>query len=138
MVNLCNQLQEVIVHMAKRRLPNPETIAIGKRIAKARHSKGLTQEELADKLDVTTSLVGQYEKGRSGLTAKRLHQLIDILEVDMNYILTGYEPEEEIKAHTKIEKDLLFLIRQIDLDKQEILYKNIEQLAETIKKLSQK
>ncbi len=124
--------------MIKRNLPNPESIAIGKRIASARQRNNLTQEELARHLQVTPALIGQYEKGKSGLTAKRIYQLIKILEVDMTYLLTGNEPNEEIKAHTEIEKNVLKLIRNVPVNKQKLFLEHIKQLAETFNKLTEK
>lgn len=124
--------------MVKRKLPTPESIAIGRRITTIRKSKGLTQEELARLLNVTPSLIGQYEKGKAGLTANRIYQLIKILEVDMAFILTGNEPAEEVKAHTEIEKNLLKLVRDISPDKQDLFFTNIKNLADTFNKLTSK
>lgn len=124
--------------MSKRSLPTPETLAIGLRLAKARNKKDLTLEDVAHQMNVTPSLIGQYEKGKAGLTAKRIHQLMNILEVDMSYILTGNEPEEEVKAHTKVEKDILKMIRNVDPQQQELLLKNIQNLIDTFEILIKK
>lgn len=124
--------------MQKRNLPNPESIAIGKRIAFIRHKKNMTQEELARHLQVTPALIGQYEKGKSGLTAKRIYQLIRILDVNLTYILTGNEIENEFKAYTETEKSILKLIRNIPYDKQKLFLNHVKQLADTFNKLIQK
>jgi transcriptional regulator with XRE-family HTH domain len=42
-----------------------ETDSVGILIARARHRKGMTQQELADALGVAKSTVGDWERGES-------------------------------------------------------------------------
>lgn len=53
----------------------------------ARKNKGLTQEELANKLNVVRQNVSKWEKGFSVPDADTLQRIADILEVDIKHLL---------------------------------------------------
>lgn len=54
---------------------------IGQRIKKARQNKHLTQEDLAEKLDVSVAFLSRIERGSSHINLKRLNQICDILNI---------------------------------------------------------
>ena len=62
---------------------------IGERLKKARIDKKLTQEKLAEKLDVSIAFLSRIERGNSHISLKRLSQVCDILGVSEGYILNG-------------------------------------------------
>ena len=62
---------------------------IGKFIASLRKEKGLTQEELASKLAVSTNAVSKWERGLCLMDISLLIPLSEILEVSIIEILTG-------------------------------------------------
>lgn len=62
---------------------------IGKRIRQARESKGLTQEQLAEKLDVSNAYISKIERGRTPINLDRLSELCIMLEETPEYILSG-------------------------------------------------
>ncbi len=62
---------------------------IGERLKKARTEKNLTQEKLAEKLDVSIAFLSRIERGNSHISLKRLSQVCDILGVTEGYILNG-------------------------------------------------
>ena len=45
---------------------------IGSRIRKARQNKQITQEQLAEKLDVSVAFISRIERGTSHINLKRL------------------------------------------------------------------
>lgn len=57
---------------------------IGLQIKKARMEKGLSQEDLGEKLSVTWEMISRYENGRSS-ARKYLVQLSEILEKPISY-----------------------------------------------------
>ena len=61
---------------------------IGENIKKYRQQKGLSQEELAMKLNVVRQTVSKYEKGLSVPDANILIKLSEILEVSVNILLS--------------------------------------------------
>ena len=62
---------------------------IGSRIAKLRKGKGLTQEELAAKLGVSAQAVSKWENDISSPDISLLPQLVRILGVTADELLTG-------------------------------------------------
>ena len=62
---------------------------IGERLKKARKDKHLTQEQLAEKIDVSIAFLSRVERGSSQINLKRLSQICQILEVTEGDILNG-------------------------------------------------
>lgn len=62
---------------------------IGKRIKNARIKKKLTQEKLSELLDISPDYCSKIETGTVHSNLKRLSQLSEILEVPLEYLITG-------------------------------------------------
>jgi len=62
---------------------------IGERLKKARKDKKLTQEQLAEKIDVSVAFLSRVERGDVKINLSRLSQICDLLEISLSYILTG-------------------------------------------------
>ena len=70
---------------------------IGQRLKKARTDKKMTQENLAEKLDVSIAFLSRIERGNSHINLKRLSQVCEILGVSEGYILNGASREKGYK-----------------------------------------
>ena len=66
---------------------------IGRRITQLRKEQGMTQEELAQKLDVTSQAVSKWENDVSCPDISILPQLADILHTTTDYLLSGKKDE---------------------------------------------
>ena len=53
---------------------------IGRRIQAIRKQRGLTQEQLAEQLDISTTHMSAIERGVSGVTVEKLVQIINCLD----------------------------------------------------------
>ncbi len=62
---------------------------IGERIKKARLNKEFTQEQLAEKLEVSVAYLSRLETGSTHVNLKRLNQICEFLDVNEGYILNG-------------------------------------------------
>ena len=62
---------------------------MGARIAEARKRKGFTQEVLAEKMDMSVKHISAVERGKSSFSLENLKKLCDILDVSLDYIVTG-------------------------------------------------
>ena len=62
---------------------------IGSRIKEARKRKGITQEMLAESLDVTIGYVSQVERGITKISLDLLARVSTIFELDITYFLTN-------------------------------------------------
>ena len=66
---------------------------IGNRISKHRREKGLTQEELAEKLGVSSQAVSKWENDQSCPDISLLPQLCKIFGISTDELLTGSNDE---------------------------------------------
>lgn len=64
-----------------------------------RKKSGLTQQQLANKLGISRSAVGMYEKGEREPNFETLELIADTFNVDMNYLL-GEKPSTEVMPDT--------------------------------------
>lgn len=62
-------------------------LTMGDRIKEARKKKGLTQEQLAERLDVSVEFVGQIERGLKLPSMNVFIKLIEALNVSADYLL---------------------------------------------------
>jgi transcriptional regulator with XRE-family HTH domain len=60
---------------------------IGQRIRARRLERHVTQEGLADHLGITFQQVQKYESGTNRVSASRLQQIANFLQVDINYFI---------------------------------------------------
>ena len=75
---------------------------IGNFISKKRKEKKLTQEALAEKLNVSKNAVSKWERGICLMDMSLLKPISEILDVSINEILNGEEiKEEELKVKTE-------------------------------------
>lgn len=77
---------------------------VGKNIKKVREEKGLTQEALAEKLNVTRQAVSNWENEKTQPDIDTLHNIADILEVDIERLIYGKERKWTVEKHVHIEK----------------------------------
>lgn len=91
---------------------------IGKRIRHRREAAGLSQEQLAEKLDLSTNHISSMECGKSLLTTKRLLDLCDILGGTPNYYLLGEIGPEADR--------ITALVKELSPDAQEMLCRLLE------------
>ena len=69
--------------------------AMGERVQSLRRKANLTQEELAEKANISTSFVGHIERGEKKFSVGTLFYLSEALGSSMDYIATGRVPIRE-------------------------------------------
>lgn len=87
---------------------------IGKKIKERRLELGLSQEELAKKLGVSKSAIGNYETNVSSPKETILFKLFDVLKCDANFLYEDYLSETENFEITSHEKKIIKKYRIID------------------------
>ena len=100
---------------------------IGSRIKKARLAKNMTQEDLADKIDISVAFLSRVERGNSHINLKRLNQLCDLLDVSEGYLLNGASSSSE----NYLDKEFTDLIKSVSPEKQKLIYNVAKTIAET-------
>lgn len=62
-------------------------LTIGDRIKEVRKKNGLTQEQLAERLDVSVEFVGQIERGLKLPSMQVFIKIVEVLKVSADYLL---------------------------------------------------
>lgn len=72
-------------------------------IRSAREAQGISQKELAQKINITPSAITQYEKGQASLSKETLLALAPLLNINPDFINTlNGNPFKQAKPHTVI------------------------------------
>ena len=104
----------------------PDYSVIGRRIKKKRLDNNMTQEELADKIEVSVAYLSRVERGTSKINLKRLTQISDILHISPGYLLTG----SNMKSKEYLREDFTDLLNKCTPLQQKLIF----QISELIYK----
>lgn len=63
---------------------------VGRRIAVARKFKGITQEQLAERLDVSINTIYNMEKGVTKSTLSTIVRVVNLLDCTVDSLLDGF------------------------------------------------
>jgi transcriptional regulator with XRE-family HTH domain len=66
---------------------------IGERLKEIRKKHGLTQEDLAQRLDISFQQIQKYENGKNRISFSKLYELSDYLKVSMDSFVNGFSPK---------------------------------------------
>lgn len=70
-------------------MPHPVDVHVGKRIRQRRWLIGMTQQQLAEKVGIKFQQIQKYETGANRVSASRLWDISDALDVTMTYFFDG-------------------------------------------------
>ena len=99
---------------------------IGERIKRARLVRGMTQEVLAEKLNVSIGYVSQVERGITKISLDLLGAISTILSRDVSYFVS----ESAIHSEKYLESELVLKISKLDDKKRKFALKMIKELEE--------
>jgi len=71
---------------------------MGQRIMVRRKSLRMTQEELAEKLGVSTQMISNLELGKKAIRPENLAKVCTVLELSADFILTGTNTKTAVDA----------------------------------------
>lgn len=103
-------------------------IHVGKRLRHRRWMVGMTQGELAEALGVRFQQVQKYEAGSNRVSASRLWDMAQALEVPVAYFFHGLESAAEKKFDELLETETLI---QFYRTMPEVERRRLRQLAES-------
>ena len=99
--------------------------AIGSRISARRKQLNYTQEQIAEKMDVSIQMVSNLERGNKAIKIENLLKISSILDVSTDYILTGNHISKDIdivtKRLTKLSKsdfEMIYMLIEYCLNKE--------------------
>lgn len=80
-------------------------MSLGERLYELRKKKGLSQEEVAEKLNVTRQSVSKWETDESKPDFDKIVPICELYEISTNELLSGTQEEKEEKEVEVINKD---------------------------------
>ncbi len=107
----CTVADRKCIMKYERRKISMNQIETGKLIARCRKEKGLTQAQLAEKLNITDRAVSKWETGKCMPDSSIMLELCGILDVSVNELLSG-ERIEMNNYEEKVSENLIELKRK--------------------------
>ncbi|WP_121633455.1 helix-turn-helix domain-containing protein [Tropicibacter alexandrii] len=100
-------------------MAHPVDVHVGKRIRHRRWLVGMTQQQLAERVGIKFQQIQKYETGANRVSASRLWDIADALDVPVSFFFEGIEAEngettetaESIPADILGDKEALDLVR---------------------------
>lgn len=99
---------------------------IGSRIKQARLKAGLTQQEMAEKTNLSVAFISRVERGSSHINLKRLSEFCSILNISEGFILNGVSDEDD----TYLYNEFNAILKKCSPEKQKLIYKLSKLIAE--------
>ena len=99
---------------------------IGLRLKQARLKAGLTQQEMAEKTNLSVAFISRIERGTSHINLKRLSEFCSILNISEGYILNGVSDEDDKYLYNEFND----ILKKCSPEKQKLIYKLSKVIAE--------
>ena len=87
---------------------------LGKKIRLLRLSNNMTQEQLAEKLNISYSMMAKIEIGNKGISIDLLIELTVFFDVSMEYIILGHElHKDKLKEQYELVKKQFMVLGEM-------------------------
>ena len=99
-------------------MTHPVDVYVGKRVRHRRWLIGMTQQQLAERVGIKFQQIQKYETGANRVSASRLWDIADALEVPVSFFFEGLQEtsaDDTANADTAIPNDLLGDKEALDL-----------------------
>ena len=74
-------------------MKHPVDVHVGKRVRHRRWMLGVTQQQLGEKVGIKFQQIQKYETGMNRISASRLWDIAEALDVPVSFFFEGYEKE---------------------------------------------
>ncbi len=97
-------------------MAHPVDVHVGKKIRQRRWLTGMTQQQLAEQVGIKFQQIQKYETGANRVSASRLWDISDALDVSVSFFFEGLESKADegthnVPADIMGDKEALDLIR---------------------------
>ncbi|WP_341280553.1 helix-turn-helix transcriptional regulator [Paenibacillus sp. FSL H8-0537] len=99
---------------------------IGGRIRKAREDKGVTQERLAECLDVSNAYISKIERGKTAVNLDNLDKICAALDTSIEYILSG----TNTTADDHLRNEIIEMLEGCSPEKMKLITQIIKSIVE--------
>ncbi|MDI7776600.1 helix-turn-helix transcriptional regulator [Asticcacaulis sp. EMRT-3] len=87
------------------KIPNPVDLHVGGRVRMRRKFLGLSQDGLANAIELTFQQVQKYERGFNRISSSKLYEISQTLKVPVAYFFDGYDDNESVEAFSESETE---------------------------------
>lgn len=88
-------------------MTHPVDEHVGKRVRHRRWMIGMTQQQLADKVGIKFQQIQKYETGMNRVSASRLWDIAEALEVPVSFFFEGLDEDAEARTSEALKGDIL-------------------------------
>jgi len=81
----------------------------GEKIRYIREKKQMTMKELAEKIEVSESLISQIERNKVSPAIDTLLKILDVLNIDVEYIFSDFKKTKAVHLVRKEERDRIII-----------------------------
>ena len=96
-------------------MTNDIDLHVGKRLRRRRRLLGLTQQQLAESVGIRFQQIQKYECGANRVSASRLFELAESLDVPVQYFYEGLSRRDDANGETTLAADILSQKETVDL-----------------------
>lgn len=97
-------------------MAHPVDVHVGKRIRHRRWLIGMTQQQLAEKVGIKFQQIQKYETGANRVSASRLWDISDAMDVPVSFFFDGLEEEgKQTAGKASVPEDLMGDKEALDL-----------------------
>lgn len=106
---------------------SPDFSIIGRRIRNLRLKNNMTQEELADEINISVAFISRVERGVLHINLKRLTEIAEVLKVSPGYLLVGINT----KSKEYLKEDFAEILERCTPEQQKLIYQISELVCKT-------
>lgn len=103
-----------------------DRLETGDRIRQKRLLLGLTQDEMAEKIDRAAKYYADIERGSCGMSVETLMALSETLNLSIDYIITGKSSSEDERTHHDQTYAILETINSFPENKRNYAFKMLQ------------
>ncbi|GAA6181273.1 MULTISPECIES: helix-turn-helix domain-containing protein [unclassified Shimia] len=97
-------------------MTHPVDVHVGKKIRQRRWLTGMTQQQLAEQVGIKFQQIQKYETGANRVSASRLWDISDALDVQVSFFFEGLENHKDggtqsVPSDIMADKEALDLVR---------------------------
>ncbi|MCA0918978.1 helix-turn-helix domain-containing protein [Pseudooceanicola nanhaiensis] len=96
-------------------MTHPVDVHVGKRIRHRRWLVGMTQQQLAERVGIKFQQIQKYETGANRVSASRLWDIADALDVQVSFFFEGLEDGQAEREQGNVPADLMGDKEALDL-----------------------
>jgi transcriptional regulator with XRE-family HTH domain len=82
---------------------NPVDLHVGSKVRLRRKFLGKSQQQLADAIDLTFQQVQKYERGVNRISASKLYEIAQFLQIPLTYFFEGFGEGERVSGTSESE-----------------------------------